>query len=142
MIIRIDVQDNDFAEDVLEVLSRKVYGLYSIYDSYFSNELDKYSQNDDEESLKKYKDISIERDAIREMIFDGNVPKDKEKNVKDILKKSIIYLLGSKFNGSDLEYLNDTIEISFPKSMKAEWENAEVIYYIPNTYSENKFMLF
>lgn len=60
---------------------------------------------------------------------------------KDIIKKSILFLIKDDLK-RNLEYLEESIEIEFPKSINCEWENGEVIYYIPNSYTENKFLLF
>ena len=57
------------------------------------------------------------------------------------LLQSVLFLIKDKFQ-KDLNYLEDSIEIEFPKSIDCEWENGEVIYYIPNSYTENKFLLF
>ena len=142
MIIRIDVQDNDYAETIAEILDRKTRGMMAIYDDYFYGKLDKYADSDDTDSLKKYREVSIQRDNIKNWIFDDEIPKDKVDEARDILKECVMHLIRNKFSKNDIEYLGNSIEISFPKTMKAEWENGEVIYYIPNTYSENKFMLF
>ena len=69
------------------------------------------------------------------------IPKEKMNEAKDIIKKSILFLIKDDLK-RNLEYLEDSIEIEFPKSINCEWENGEVIYYIPNSYTENKFLLF
>jgi hypothetical protein len=139
MIIKIDVKDNDFAEKVADRLNSKVNGLVAIYDDYYYSALKKEVDNEDP---NPYVTIAKERDDIKDWIYNEKIPTDKIKEAKEIIKKSVLFLIKNSFDDDDLEYLEDEIEISFPKTMKAEWENGEVIYYFPHTYSKNKFMLF
>ena len=141
MIIKINVNDNDFAEKVEDILETKINGLIFITDEYFNKQLDKLKDKDTPEDVKKYVDISIQRDNVRDWIYEEKIPKEKMNEAKDIIKKSILFLIKDDLK-RNLEYLEDSIEIEFPKSINCEWENGEVIYYIPNSYTENKFLLF
>ena len=141
MIIKINVNDNDFAEKIEDILETKINGLIFITDEYFNKQLDKLKDKDTPEDVKKYVDISIQRDNVRDWIYEEKIPKEKMNEAKDIIKKSILFLIKDDLK-RDLEYLEDSIEIEFPKSINCEWENGEVIYYIPNSYTENKFLLF
>ena len=141
MIIKINVNDNDFAEKIEDILETKINGLIFITDEYFNKQLDKLKDKDTPEDVKKYVDISIQRDNVRDWIYEEKVPKEKMNEAKDIIKKSILFLIKDDLK-RNLEYLEDSIEIEFPKSINCEWENGEVIYYIPNSYTENKFLLF
>ena len=141
MIIKINVNDNDFAEKIEDILETKVNGLIFITDEYFNKQLDKLKDKDTPEDVKKYVDISIQRDNVRDWIYEEKIPKEKMNEAKDIIKKSILFLIKDDLK-RNLEYLEDSIEIEFPKSINCEWENGEVIYYIPNSYTENKFLLF
>ena len=78
---------------------------------------------------------------MRDWLYEEKIPKDKIDEAKNIIKQSVLFLIKDKFQ-KDLNYLEDSIEIEFPKSIDCEWENGEVIYYIPNSYTENKFLLF
>ena len=80
-------------------------------------------------------------DIITYVSSELKIPKEKMNEAKDIIKKSILFLIKDDLK-RNLEYLEDSIEIEFPKSINCEWENGEVIYYIPNSYTENKFLLF
>ena len=141
MIIKINVNDNDFAEKIEDILETKINGLIFITDEYFNKQLDKLKDKDTPEDVKKYVDISIQRDNVRDWIYEEKIPKGKMNEAKDIIKKSILFLIKDDLK-RNLEYLEDSIEIEFPKSINCEWENGEVIYYIPNSYTENKFLLF
>ena len=141
MIIKINVNDNDFAEKIEDILETKINGLTFITDEYFNKQLDKLKDKDTPEDVKKYVDISIQRDNVRDWIYEEKIPKEKMSEAKDIIKKSILFLIKDDLK-RNLEYLEDSIEIEFPKSINCEWENGEVIYYIPNSYTENKFLLF
>ena len=141
MIIKINVNDNDFAEKIEDILETKINGLTFITDEYFNKQLDKLKDKDTPEDVKKYVDISIQRDNVRDWIYEEKIPKEKMNEAKDIIKKSILFLIKDDLK-RNLEYLEDSIEIEFPKSINCEWENGEVIYYIPNSYTENKFLLF
>ena len=141
MIIKINVNDNDFAEKIEDILETKINGLIFITDEYFNKQLDKLKDKDTPEDVKKYVDISIQRDNVRDWIYEEKIPKEKMSEAKDIIKKSILFLIKDDLK-RNLEYLEDSIEIKFPKSINCEWENGEVIYYIPNSYTENKFLLF
>ena len=141
MIIKINVNDNDFAEKIEDILETKINGLTFITDEYFNKQLDKLKDKDTPEDVKKYVDISIQRDDVRDWIYEEKIPKEKMNEAKDIIKKSILFLIKDDLK-RNLEYLEDSIEIEFPKSINCEWENGEVIYYIPNSYTENKFLLF
>ena len=141
MIIKINVNDNDFAEKIEDILETKINGLIFITDEYFNKQLDKLKDKDTPEDVKKYVDISIQRDNVRDWIYEEKIPKEKMSEAKDIIKKSILFLIKDDLK-RNLEYLEDSIEIDFPKSINCEWENGEVIYYIPNSYTENKFLLF
>ena len=141
MIIKINVNDNDFAEKIEDILETKINGLIFITDEYFNKPLDKLKDKDTPEDVKKYVDISIQRDNVRDWIYEEKIPKEKMNEAKDIIKKSILFLIKDDLK-RNLEYLEDSIEIEFPKSINCEWENGEVIYYIPNSYTENKFLLF
>ena len=141
MIIKINVNDNDFAEKIEDILETKINGLIFITDEYFNKQLDKLKDKDTPEDVKKYVDISIQRDNVRDWIYEEKIPKEKMNEAKDIIKKSILFLIKDDLK-RNLEYLEDSIEIEFPKSINCEWENREVIYYIPNSYTENKFLLF
>lgn len=141
MIIKINVNDNDFAEKIEDILETKINGLIFITDEYFNKQLDKLKDKDTPEDVKKYVDISIQRDNVRDWIYEEKIPKEKMSEAKDIIKKSILFLIKDDLK-RNLEYLEDSIEIEFPKSINCEWENGEVIYYIPNSYTENKFLLF
>ena len=141
MIIKINVNDNDFAEKIEDILETKVNGLIFITDEYFNKQLDKLKDKDAPEDVRKYVDISIQRDNVRDWLYEEKIPKDKIDEAKDIIKKSILFLIKDDLK-RNLEYLEDSIEIEFPKSINCEWENGEVIYYIPNSYTENKFLLF
>ena len=141
MIIKINVNDNDFAEKIEDTLETKINGLIFITDEYFNKQLDKLKDKDTPEDVKKYVDISIQRDNVRDWIYEEKIPKEKMSEAKDIIKKSILFLIKDDLK-RNLEYLEDSIEIEFPKSINCEWENGEVIYYIPNSYTENKFLLF
>ena len=90
----------------------------------------------------EYKDISIQRDDIKDWIFNNNIPSEEKENAINIIKQSVLYLIKNSFSNDSLKYLEDVIKISFPKSMNAQWENGEAIFYFPNTYSINKFLLF
>ena len=141
MIIKINVNDNDFAEKIEDILETKINGLIFITDEYFNKQLDKLKDKDTPEDVKKYVDISIQRDNVRDWIYEEKIPKEKMSEAKDIIKKSILFLIKDDLK-RNLEYLEESIEIEFPKSISCEWENGEVIYYIPNSYTENKFLLF
>ena len=141
MIIKINVNDNDFAEKIEDILETKINGLTFITDEYFNKQLDKLKDKDTPEDVKKYVDISIQRDNVRDWIYEEKIPKEKMSEAKDIIKKSILFLIKDDLK-RNLEYLEESIEIGFPKSISCEWENGEVIYYIPNSYTENKFLLF
>ena len=141
MIIKINVNDNDFAEKIEDILETKINGLIFITDEYFNKQLDKLKDKDTPEDVKRYVDISIQRDNVRDWIYEEKIPKGKMNEAKDIIKKSILFLIKDDLK-RNLEYLEDSIEIEFPKSINCEWENREVIYYIPNSYTENKFLLF
>lgn len=141
MIIKINVNDNDFAEKIEDILETKINGLIFITDEYFNKQLDKLKDKDTPEDVKKYVDISIQRDNVRGWIYEEKIPKEKMNEAKDIIKKSILFLIKDDLK-RNLEYLEDSIEIEFPKSINCEWGNGEVIYYIPNSYTENKFLLF
>ena len=141
MIIKINVNDNDFAEKIEDILETKINGLIFITDEYFNKQLDKLKDKDTPEDVKKYVDISIQRDNVRDWIYEEKIPKEKMSEAKDIIKKSILFLIKDDLK-RNLEYLEESIEIGFPKSISCEWENGEVIYYIPNSYTENKFLLF
>ena len=141
MIIKINVNDNDFAEKIEDILETKINGLIFITDEYFNKQLDKLKDKDTPEDVKKYVDISIQRDNVRDWIYEEKIPKEKMNEAKDIIKKSILFLIKDDLK-RNLEYLENSIEIEFPKSINCEWENGEVIYYIPNSYTENKFLLF
>ena len=141
MIIKINVNDNDFAEKIEDILETKVNGLIFITDEYFNKQLDKLKDKDAPEDVRKYVDISIQRDNVRDWLYEEKIPKDKIDEAKNIIKQSVLFLIKDKFQ-KDLNYLEDSIEIEFPKSIDCEWENGEVIYYIPNSYTENKFLLF
>ena len=141
MIIKINVNDNDFAEKIEDILETKINGLIFITDEYFNKQLDKLKDKDTPEDVKKYVDISIQRDNVRDWIYEEKIPKEKMSEAKDIIKKSILFLIKDDLK-RNLKYLEDSIEIEFPKSINCEWENGEVIYYIPNSYTENKFLLF
>ena len=141
MIIKINVNDNDFAEKIEDILETKINGLTFITDEYFNKQLDKLKDKDTPEDVKKYVDISIQRDNVRDWIYEEKIPKEKMNEAKDIIKKSILFLIKDDLK-RNLEYLEESIEIGFPKSISCEWENGEVIYYIPNSYTENKFLLF
>ena len=141
MIIKINVNDNDFAEKIEDILETKINGLIYITDEYFNKQLDELKDKDTPEDVKKYVDISIQRDNVRDWIYEEKIPKEKMSEAKDIIKKSILFLIKDDLK-RNLEYLEDSIEIEFPKSINCEWENGEVIYYIPNSYTENKFLLF
>lgn len=141
MIIKINVNDNDFAEKIEDILETKINGLIFITDEYFNKQLDKLKDKDTPEDVKKYVDISIQRDNVRDWIYEEKIPKERMNEAKDIIKKSILFLIKDDLK-RNLEYLEDSIEIEFPKSINCEWENGEVIYYIPNSYTENKFLLF
>lgn len=141
MIIKINVNDNDFAEKIEDILETKINGLIFITDEYFNKQLDKLKDKDAPEDVRKYVDISIQRDNVRDWIYEEKIPKEKMNEAKDIIKKSILFLIKDDLK-RNLEYLEDSIEIEFPKSINCEWENGEVIYYIPNSYTENKFLLF
>lgn len=141
MIIKINVNDNDFAEKIEDILETKINGLIFITDEYFNKRLDKLKDKDAPEDVRKYVDISIQRDNVRDWIYEEKIPKNKVDEAKDIIKKSILFLIKDDLK-RNLEYLEDSIEIEFPKSINCEWENGEVIYYIPNSYTENKFLLF
>lgn len=141
MIIKININDNDYAERIEEVLETKINGLIFITDEYFNKQLDELKDKKDSEDVKKYVNISIQRDDVRHWLYEEKIPKDKIDETKDIIKQSVLFLIKDDFQ-KDLNYLEESIEIEFPKTMNCEWENGEVIYYIPNTYSQNKFMLF
>lgn len=141
MIIKINVNDNDFAEKIEDILETKVNGLIFITDAYFNKQLDELKDKDNPEDVRKYVDISIQRDNVRDWLYEEKIPKDKIDEAKNIIKQSVLFLIKDKFQ-KDLNYLEDSIEIEFPKSINCEWENGEVIYYIPNSYTENKFLLF
>ena len=141
MIIKINVNDNDFAEKIEDILETKLNGLIFITDEYFNKQLDELKDKDAPEDVRKYVDISIQRDNVRDWIYEEKIPKEKMSEAKDIIKKSILFLIKDDLK-RNLEYLEDSIEIEFPKSINCEWENGEVIYYIPNSYTENKFLLF
>ena len=141
MIIKINVNDNDFAEKIEDILETKINGLIFITDEYFNKQLDEFKDKDTPEDVKKYVDISIQRDNVRDWHYEEKIPKDKIDEAKNIIKQSVLFLIKDKFQ-KDLNYLEDSIEIEFPKSINCEWENGEVIYYIPNSYTENKFLLF
>ena len=141
MIIKINVNDNDFAEKIEDILETKVNGLIFITDAYFNKQLDELKDKDNPEDVRKYVDISIQRDNVRDWLYKEKIPKDKIDEAKNIIKQSVLFLIKDKFQ-KDLTYLEDSIEIEFPKSINCEWENGEVIYYIPNSYTENKFLLF
>ena len=141
MIIKINVNDNDFAEKIEDILETKINGLIFITDEYFNKQLDKIKDKDTSEDVKKYVNISIQRDNVRDWLYEEKIPKNKIDEAKDIIKKSILFLIKDDLK-RNLEYLEDSIEIEFPKSIDCEWENGEVIYYIPNSYTENKFLLF
>ena len=141
MIIKINVNDNDFAEKIEDILETRVNGLIFITDEYFNKQLDELKDKDNPEDIRKYVDISIQRDNVRDWIYEEKIPKEKMSEAKDIIKKSILFLIKDDLK-RNLEYLEDSIEIEFPKSIDCEWENGEVIYYIPNSYTENKFLLF
>ncbi|MGN1326497.1 MAG: hypothetical protein ACI4VQ_00195 [Clostridia bacterium] len=141
MIIRINVNDNDFAANIEDVLETKINGLIFITDEYFNKQLDELKDKDNPEDVRRYVDISIQRDNVRHWIYEEEIPEDKIDEAKDIIKKSILFLIRNNFK-KDLKYLEESIEIEFPKSMDCEWENGEVIYYVPNSYTENKFLLF
>ena len=141
MIIKINVNDNDFAERIEDILEAKVNGLVFITDEYFNKQLDELKDKDAPENVRKYVDISIQRDNVRDWLYEEKIPKDKIDEAKNIIKQSVLFLIKDKFQ-KDLNYLEDSIEIEFPKSINCEWENGEVIYYIPNSYTENKFLLF
>ena len=141
MIIKINVNDNDFAEKIEDILETKVNGLIFITDAYFNKQLDELKDKDNPEDVRKYVDISIQRDNVRDWLYEEKIPKDKINEAKNIIKQSVLFLIKDKFQ-KDLNYLEDSIEIEFPKSIDCEWENGEVIYYIPNSYTENKFLLF
>ena len=141
MIIKINVNDNDFAEKIEDILETRVNGLIFITDEYFNKQLDKLKDKDAPEDVKKYVNISIQRDNVRDWLYEEKIPKNKIDEAKDIIKKSILFLIKDDLK-RNLEYLEDSIEIEFPKSIDCEWENGEVIYYIPNSYTENKFLLF
>ena len=141
MIIKINVNDNDFAEKIEDILETKVNGLIFITDAYFNKQLDELKDKDNPEDVRKYVDISIQRDNVRDWLYEEKIPKDKIDEAKNIIKQSVLFLIKDKFQ-KDLNYLEDSIEIEFPKSIDCEWENGEVIYYIPNSYTQNKFLLF
>ena len=141
MIIKINVNDNDFAEKIEDILETKINGLIFITDEYINKQLDEFKDKDAPEDVRKYVDISIQRDNVRDWIYEEKIPKEKMSEAKDIIKKSILFLIKDDLK-RNLEYLEESIEIGFPKSISCEWENGEVIYYIPNSYTENKFLLF
>ena len=141
MIIKINVNDNDFAEKIEDILETKINGLIFITDAYFNKQLDELKDKDAPEDVRKYVDISIQRDNVRDWIYEEKIPKEKISEAKDIIKKSILFLIKDDLK-RNLEYLEDSIEIEFPKSINCEWENGELIYYIPNSYTQNKFLLF
>ena len=144
MIVKIDVNDNDFAETVYDCLNKYVQGIGFITDDYFSAKMKQVVGKDNEKSLIAYKEYSIARDEIREYLMYGDEDNKQYdlKLIKKYLKEGIMYLLKDSFSKENYNYLKQSIEISFPKSMKCQWENGEVIYYIPNTYSKNKLLLF
>ena len=137
MIIKIDINDNDYAKKILDILNKKVNGLWGICDKYFDDKLDKLYDLNDKESLMEYKDISIQRDDIKDWIFNNNIPSEEKENAINIIKQSVLYLIKNSFSNDSLKYLEDVIKISFPKSMNAQWENGEAIFYFPNKYSIN-----
>lgn len=59
MIIKINVNDNDFAEKIEDILETKVNGLIFITDEYFNKQLDELKDKDNLEDIRKYVDISI-----------------------------------------------------------------------------------
>ena len=126
MIIKINVNDNDFAEKIEDILETKVNGLIFITDEYFNKQLDELKDKDAPEDVRKYVDISIQRDNVRDWIYEEKIPKEKMNEAKDIIKKSILFLIKDDLK-RNLEYLEDSIEIEFPKSINCEWENGEVI---------------
>ena len=143
MIVKINIQDNDFASGICDVLQRKVSGLLYIFEDYFWAKLDDIKEKNDPESLRQFVEISTKRDDLREWFMsDDGIPKEEVKNVKQIVKDSVLFLIKNHYDNDTLKYLKDNITISFPKTMKGEWENGEVIYYFPTTYSKNKFLLF
>lgn len=141
MIIKIDVNNNDYAERISEILDKKVNGLWQIYDDYFNDLLEK-CQGNDYDSLLKYREISIKKDDIKEWIFNDKIPEEKVKEASDIIKECVLHLLYNSYSDESLDYLRKEIVITFPKDMNAKWENGEAIFYFPNTYSKHKFLLF
>ena len=59
MIIKINVNDNDFAEKIEDILETKVNGLIFITDEYFNKQLDELKDKDNPEDIRKYVDIFI-----------------------------------------------------------------------------------
>lgn len=142
MVIKIDIGDNDFAERVEKILDRKVNGLLMIWDDYFYDKLDKLKGEDSEASLKEYFKVSNLRDNIREYFWDDGDSEMTKKEVEKEIYNSVLYLIENSFSNDDINYLKEIITINIQKTMKAEWENGEVIYYFPTTYSTNRFLLF
>lgn len=142
MVIKIDIGDNDFAGRIEEILDRKVNGLIMIWDDYFYDKLEKLGDDGSEAALKEYFRISNLRDDIRKYFWDDEDSEMTKKEVEREIYNSVLYLIENSFSNDDIEYLKETITIKIQKTMKAEWENGEVIYYFPTTYSTNRFLLF
>ena len=104
MIIKINVNDNDFAEKIEDILETKVNGLIFITDEYFNKQLDELKDKDAPEDVRKYVDISIQRDNVRDWIYEEKIPKEKMNEAKDIIKKSILFLIKDDLK-RNLEYL-------------------------------------
>lgn len=124
MIIKITFKDNDFTQVLEEFFDKPVL-------SGFNYCLEKYSIDDDPETLNTYRKLSILiKGYLHKLKDENNFSKEDKKHLIAILKESILDFIKDNY-AEDFEYLSKELIITTQKSVTDHWENGEMIYYFP-----------
>lgn len=122
MIIKITVNDNDFGF-LMESFARKII-------------LDPYYISEKTASLEEFHQFFLDCKRYRKCIKleSGEYSEEDCRFVEDMVRKHFLQHIS---NDESFDYLSEHFETTVVESITDQWENGEVYYIFPTSYTDN-----
>lgn len=128
MIIKFTLNDNDFTHYIELFLKEPLFCRTYEYAKHLQAELNR----DDKNYYSKYKEISLETERFKGLLWkcmENTISKEEQKYFLEYLKKIFLYYIKSTKNSDDYKYIEDNINIRLNKTISDKWQNDEIVYY-------------
>lgn len=128
MIIKFTLNDNDFTHYIELFLKEALFCRAYEYAKHLQAELNR----DDKNYYSKYKEISLEAEKFKNLLWkcmENTISKEEQKYFLEYLKKIFLYYIKSTKDTDNYKYIEDNINIRLNKTISDKWQNDEIVYY-------------